>query len=97
MRPLSADPIGAFTNNGETHENRDLRAYRRIRLHARGRDPLCPGPAAEAGWDPPVRDQRGDPALRLPRQRYLRDAAFRGAVLFDAAALQPVEISRGRG
>ena len=39
-----------------------------------------------------LRDQRGGAALRSARQRHLRDAAFRRAVLFDAAALQPVEV-----
>ena len=51
-------------------------------------------PTAQARRHPAVRHQRRDPALRLPRQRHLRHAAFQRAVLFDAAALQPSEISR---
>src|SRR5262249_37066933 len=44
-----------------------------------------------------VRDQRGDSALRLPRQRYLRDTAFRGAVLFDAARVRSRQVPDGEG
>ena len=43
-----------------------------------------------------LRHQCRDAALRQPRQRHLRDAALRGAVLFDAAALQPRQIPRDR-
>ena len=49
------------------------------------------------GGNAAIRNQRRDPALRLPRQRHLRDAAFRRAVLFDAAAVQPRQVPRHRG
>ena len=49
------------------------------------------GADAEARRNAQFRDQRRDAALRLPRQRHLRDPAFRGAVLFDAAAVQSVD------
>ena len=52
--------------------------------------------ARKRGGTLTLRDQRRDAALRLPRQRHLRDAALRGAVLFDAAALQPRQIPEGR-